>query len=100
MRSRPSLAIADMPQAGGGGRPDPPAAEPIVVVLARAPELGLVKSRLARDLGDAAALAVYRTLLACTARAVRAWDGRAVVHFSGSAAALAGSPLGWLPRLP
>jgi len=39
-----------------------------LVIFARAPQLGRVKRRLARDIGDVAAIQVYRTLLARTIR--------------------------------
>lgn len=49
-----------------------------VVVFARAPERGAVKTRLARDLGDDRALALYRRLAAEVTRNLlapdRAWD--------------------------
>ena len=48
-----------------------------LLLFARHPELGHVKTRLARTLGDAAALAVYEELLAHTRAAVA---GLPVVH--------------------
>lgn len=43
-------------------------AKPIIIVFARAPRLGLVKRRLAKDIGDVAALRFYRNQLARTLR--------------------------------
>lgn len=43
-----------------------------VAILARAPELGRVKTRLARDVGPACALVIYRTLLRRTLEAAAA----------------------------
>jgi rSAM/selenodomain-associated transferase 1 len=45
-----------------------------LVVMARYPRLGRVKTRLARDLGDAAALAIYEACAAHTLAAARAVD--------------------------
>ena len=50
------------------------AALPVVVVFARAPELGRVKTRLAATVGDAAALACYRELGRTVVDAVRHAD--------------------------
>lgn len=55
-----------------------------LVVIARAPERGRVKTRLAAAIGDDAALAAYRALLAITARAVVAWPGPAALLGAGS----------------
>jgi rSAM/selenodomain-associated transferase 1 len=41
---------------------------PLVIVFARVPQLGRVKTRLARGIGAGAALRVYRTMLAATLR--------------------------------
>ena len=49
----------------------PPTADRALVVFARAPELGRVKTRLAAEVGAAAALAAYETLGARVVRAVR-----------------------------
>lgn len=69
-----------------------------LVVMARAPELGRVKTRLAEDLGEHGALAVYRELLARTHAVVRQWRGPAVLEFAGDAAAFDGTGLECLPR--
>ncbi|MER0236844.1 TIGR04282 family arsenosugar biosynthesis glycosyltransferase [Fulvimarina sp. MAC8] len=49
---------------------------PTVVIFAKAPILGMVKTRLARTIGDAAALALYETLLLRTVEALKdqRWD--------------------------
>ena len=44
-----------------------------VVVIARAPELGRVKTRLARDVGEETALEVYQSLLQHTFQVIRDW---------------------------
>ena len=46
--------------------------KPQLLIFARQPVLGRVKTRLAADIGDEAALAVYRELLSITAEAVTA----------------------------
>ena len=51
-------------------------AEPRIALFAKAPVLGEVKTRLARDIGDLAALEVYRTLLERAATEVGGFDGR------------------------
>jgi hypothetical protein len=62
---------------------DPNVPARALVVLARAPELGRVKTRLAAAIGDAAALACYRELGERVARAVAAVrDCRTVVAFT------------------
>jgi rSAM/selenodomain-associated transferase 1 len=81
-------------------QPSDPAAPPLLAVIARAPETGRVKSRLAATIGSAAALAVYRGLLTHTAALASAWRGPVRVLFTGDEAALAGSPLGSFPRQP
>lgn len=74
--------------------------QPTLLVFAKAPVLGRVKTRLARTLGDADALAVYHRLLAITARAVRAWRGEIRVLTAGDATAFTGTPLGAFPSFP
>ena len=53
-----------------------------LVVFARAPELGRVKSRLAADLGPARALAIYRELTERVIDAVRESADRVVVAYT------------------
>lgn len=57
--------------------------ESSLVILARAPEPGRVKTRLAATLGPAGALAVYRQLLACTAAVAQAWPGPVLLAATG-----------------
>lgn len=59
------------------GRADPPASGPrgSVIVFARVPRLGQVKSRLAATLGDAVALEAHRQLLDATLATVGACAG-------------------------
>lgn len=68
--------------------------------MARAPELGRVKSRLARDTGAAEALRVYRQLLAVTARAAAGWSGPTLLACAGDPDHFPGSGLEGLPRVP
>lgn len=70
---------------------------PPLHIFAKAPVRGLVKTRLARDLGDETALAVYRRLLEHTAAVAAAW-GPVVVHRTGDATAFAASPLARFPH--
>ncbi len=51
-------------------------ADPRIALFAKAPVLGEVKTRLARDIGDTAALGVYRTLFERAVAAVERFDGR------------------------
>ncbi len=69
-----------------------------LTILAKAPQLGQVKTRLATTLGPAAALAIYGQLLAATARAARGWGG--TVRLLASGDAWAGTGLELLPRQP
>jgi len=66
---------------------------PHLLVFAREPELGRVKTRLAAGIGAEAALAVYRELLALTEAAVAAAQMPATVW-------LAGAPAGADPAQP
>ena len=47
---------------------------PLIVIFARYPEPGKVKTRLAREIGDRSACALYRACLQRTLRAVRSWS--------------------------
>lgn len=69
-----------------------------LVVIVRAPALGQVKTRLARDVGDARALATYRELLRITATAATGWPGPVRLATAGDDAAFAGTGLEHLPR--
>jgi len=68
--------------------------------MAKAPALGCVKSRLARDVGDARALAVYHQLLAVTAAAAARWTGPVLLASAGDEAHFADSAVEGLPREP
>lgn len=67
--------------------PPIPAGRPVVLVMARLPELGRVKSRLARSIGEAAALRLHeaflRDTLALAGTAARRLQGRAVLAYAG-----------------
>ena len=63
----------------------PPGAAAHLLVFARVPALGQGKSRLAAGIGAAAALAVYRELLALTRAAVAAAGWPATVWLAGTA---------------
>jgi rSAM/selenodomain-associated transferase 1 len=58
-----------------GSAPGTGAARRVVIVFARLPQLGKVKTRLAAALGDSAALAIYRELLDDTLKRVDACPG-------------------------
>ncbi|HEX5053103.1 MAG TPA: DUF2064 domain-containing protein [Planctomycetota bacterium] len=64
-----------------------------LVVMAKAPEPGRVKMRLASSIGGPRALQVYRQLLAVTAAAANAWPGPVLLATAGDPAAFAGSGL-------
>jgi rSAM/selenodomain-associated transferase 1 len=72
--------------------------EPALVLIARAPQHGRVKTRLAAGIGADAALAVYRQLLAIAATTAAAWRGPVLLAADGDAAAWNGSGLERLPR--
>ncbi|MBA3701119.1 MAG: glycosyltransferase [Planctomycetes bacterium] len=69
-----------------------------LVILARAPELGLVKTRLAADLGAERTLAVYRHLLTMVADLAAQWSGPVTLETTGAESAWLGSGLEHLPR--
>ena len=73
-----------------------------LIVFAREPQLGRVKTRLAADIGPEAALAVYRELLGITAAAVTAAGVPATVWLAEAPAPPAhpGQPRPEWPRLP
>jgi len=68
-------------------------AQPTLVILARSPELGRAKTRLARDIGDRATLAVYRQLLRRTAEAAHTWTGSVLLVSTGDPRHFAGTGL-------
>lgn len=53
-----------------------------LIVFVRRPELGKVKTRLARTMGEEAALAIYLQLLDKTKQAVSKFNGRVAVYYS------------------
>ncbi len=55
-----------------------------LVIMAKAPELGKVKTRLAKTLGDEKALKVYEKLLNYTLREANCALWEACIHFSGT----------------
>jgi len=67
-------------------------AAPALAVFARAPVVGAVKTRLAAAIGEAAALTVYRALLARTAQVVRDWPGPVTLFAAGAIPAFADGP--------
>lgn len=70
-----------------------------LVVLARAPERGRVKTRLAATIGADGALAVYRLLLAITGRAVAQWRGPILLASTGDASRFSDSELEHIHRM-
>lgn len=60
-----------------------------LVVMAKAPELGRVKTRLAADLGPVRALLVYRRLLAHTTMVAATWPGPVLLSWTGNEAMFA-----------
>lgn len=71
---------------------------PHLLIFAREPVLGRVKTRLAAGIGPAAALAVYRELLALTAAAVAAAQVPATVWLAEAPAGADAAPAAALPR--
>lgn len=69
-----------------------------LVVLARAPQHGMVKTRLAAAISADAAMDVYRQLLATTARVADEWRGPRLLLLDGDAAMLGDTGLADLPR--
>ena len=61
-----------------------------LVVMAKEPRLGRVKTRLAAAIGEQAALAIYEHLLRITGAAARAWRGPVVLAVDGDPDAFAG----------
>ena len=70
-----------------------------LVIIARAPELGRVKTRLAATLGAERTLGIYRQLLVRTAAVAAAWPGPVLVAATGDGS-WAGTGLDALPRIP
>lgn len=72
--------------------------DPALVIIARAPEEGRVKTRLAAGIGVPGALAVYRQLLGIVAQVQSGWAGPVLLTTTGTAGAWAGTGLEHLPR--
>jgi len=72
--------------------------DPALVIIARAPELGRVKTRLAAGIGEARALIVYRQLLEVVSVAQAVWSGPVLLTTGGDDAAWEGTGLAHLPR--
>jgi rSAM/selenodomain-associated transferase 1 len=71
-----------------------------LVIIARAPEPGRVKTRLAAGIGAPGALFVYRQLLQIMAAVQDAWPGPVLLTASGDDAAWQDTGLAHLPRRP
>jgi rSAM/selenodomain-associated transferase 1 len=71
-----------------------------IVIMAKAPEAGRVKTRLAAAIGDAHALQVYEHLLQHTALTLGRWPGPVVVAGAGDLDLLEASPLGAYSIVP
>jgi uncharacterized protein len=68
------------------------------MIIARSPELGRVKTRLAADLGESGALSVYKELLSVVARVAQEWQGPVGLLATGSDENWAGTGLENWPR--
>lgn len=73
----------------------PPTATAHLLVFARHPELGQVKTRLAAGIGNEAALAVYRELLHHTFEAITHVAARKTVWLAAAPVTVAGLPEEW-----
>ena len=67
-------------------------------IFAKAPIAGQVKTRLAQDIGNEQALAVYQALLDHTATLAHQWSGAVQVFAAGPLDAFADTPLAPFPR--
>lgn len=67
--------------------------------MAKAPEQGRVKMRLAQDIGSAAALEVYQQLLSITAAVAAQWPGPVLLTSAGDETHFAKSPVASLLRV-
>jgi uncharacterized protein len=72
--------------------------ETALAIIARAPELGVVKTRLAAAIGADQALVVYRQLLAIVERVTITWPGPVLLLATGADHAWHGTGLAHLPR--
>lgn len=59
--------------------------ESTLIVMAKRPELGKVKTRFARTEGDEAALELYRRMLQKLSQLIQAWPGEVHIWWSGQA---------------
>ncbi|MBA3845949.1 MAG: DUF2064 domain-containing protein [Planctomycetes bacterium] len=75
-------------------------ADSALIIIARAPERGRVKTRLAADIGLDAALAVYHQLLGRVAMVAHRWPGRVAVCSTGDDRLWRDSALEPFERLP
>ena len=71
---------------------------PALIILARSPELGQVKTRLAQELSDTGALAVYRQLLNIVSHIANIWEGPVGLLATGSDSTWKNTGLESLPR--
>jgi rSAM/selenodomain-associated transferase 1 len=71
-----------------------------LVIIARAPELNRVKTRLAAGIGGPGALFVYRQLLQIVSAVQETWPGPVLLTASGDDAAWQGTGLAHLVRRP
>lgn len=72
--------------------------DPALVIIARAPESGRVKTRLAVSIGEPCALLVYRQLLEVVTAVQATWPGPVLLTAAGDDAAWDGTGLAQLPR--
>lgn len=68
--------------------------KPTIIILARYPELGKVKSRLAKEIGEEKALEIYRLMLQKTIDEVEASSLNYIFHWSGAAESFSFLPQG------
>ena len=72
---------------------------PVVILFARAPRLGMVKRRLAAEIGDVAALRFHRNMLAATLRKLQRLRGVEKILLTAPDGAFIRHPPGWV-QLP
>lgn len=68
--------------------------KPTIIILARYPELGKVKSRLAKEIGEEKALVIYGMMLQKTMDEVQASSLDYVIHWSGGVESFSYLPKG------
>ncbi|MDH3225177.1 MAG: TIGR04283 family arsenosugar biosynthesis glycosyltransferase [Gemmatimonadota bacterium] len=79
---RPPSRIGRSPLPRNEGKEVGPGGESTVLLFAKAPRPGLVKTRLARDIGEVGALRVYRHLVRQTVREASATGARVVLCYA------------------